>query len=145
MTFSPADHTAMRDALALATQAVGLSEPNPRVGCVITSADGRVLGRGHTQQAGGPHAEVMALRDAAERGHEVRGATAYVTLEPCSHHGRTPPCCDALIAAGLVRVVAAVQDPNPLVAGEGATRLRAAGISVNPSARVKSEPLLQLK
>lgn len=131
MTFSPTDHTAMRDALALAAQAVGLSEPNPRVGCVITSADGRVLGQGHTQQAGGPHAEVMALRDAVERGHEVRGATAYVTLEPCSHHGRTPPCCDALIAAGLARVVAAIQDPNPLVAGEGAARLRAAGITVD--------------
>ncbi len=131
MTFSPADHTAMRDALALAAQAVGLSEPNPRVGCVITRADGRLLGQGHTQQAGGPHAEVMALRDAFERGHEVRGATAYVTLEPCSHHGRTPPCCDALIAAGLARVVAAGQDPNPLVAGEGAARLRAAGIAVD--------------
>ncbi|HET7794351.1 MAG TPA: bifunctional diaminohydroxyphosphoribosylaminopyrimidine deaminase/5-amino-6-(5-phosphoribosylamino)uracil reductase RibD, partial [Rhizobacter sp.] len=105
----------MRDALALAAQAIGLSEPNPRVGCVITAADVRVIGRGHTQQAGGPHADVMALRDAAQRGHEVRGATAYVTLEPCSHHGRTPPCCDALIAAGLARVVAAGQDPNPLV------------------------------
>ncbi|HET7865074.1 MAG TPA: bifunctional diaminohydroxyphosphoribosylaminopyrimidine deaminase/5-amino-6-(5-phosphoribosylamino)uracil reductase RibD [Burkholderiaceae bacterium] len=118
----------MRDALALAAQAIGLSEPNPRVGCVITAADGRVIGRGHTQQAGGPHAEVMALRDAAQQGHEVRGATAYVTLEPCSHHGRTPPCCDALIAAGLARVVAAGQDPNPLVAGQGTARLRAAGV-----------------
>ncbi|HEX3141742.1 MAG TPA: bifunctional diaminohydroxyphosphoribosylaminopyrimidine deaminase/5-amino-6-(5-phosphoribosylamino)uracil reductase RibD [Rhizobacter sp.] len=120
----------MRDALALAAHAIGLSEPNPRVGCVITAADGRVIGRGHTQQAGGPHAEVMALRDAAQHGHEVRGATAYVSLEPCSHHGRTPPCCDALIAAGLARVVAATRDPNPLVAGQGAARLRAAGIDV---------------
>lgn len=127
---SPADPAAMREALVLAALAIGLSEPNPRVGCVITASDGRVIGRGHTQQAGGPHAEVMALRDAAERGHSVRGAIAYVTLEPCSHHGRTPPCCDALIAAGLARVVAAVQDPNPLVAGQGTARLRAAGITV---------------
>ncbi|MBL0730494.1 bifunctional diaminohydroxyphosphoribosylaminopyrimidine deaminase/5-amino-6-(5-phosphoribosylamino)uracil reductase RibD [Piscinibacter sp. HJYY11] len=120
----------MREALALAAQAIGLSEPNPRVGCVITSADGQVLGRGFTQEAGGPHAEVMALRDAAAKGHDMRGATAYVTLEPCSHHGRTPPCCDALIAAGLGRVVAASQDPNPLVAGKGSVKLRAAGIAV---------------
>ena len=125
----PTDPAFMRDALGLAAQAIGLSEPNPRVGCVITASDGNVLGRGHTQQAGGPHAEVMALRDAAERGHEVRGATAYVTLEPCSHHGRTPPCCDALINAGLARVVVAAQDPNPLVAGQGMARLRAAGIA----------------
>jgi diaminohydroxyphosphoribosylaminopyrimidine deaminase/5-amino-6-(5-phosphoribosylamino)uracil reductase len=120
----------MRDALALAEQAVALSEPNPRVGCVIVSADGRVIGRGHTQQAGGPHAEVMALRDAAEHGETVRGATVLVTLEPCAHHGRTPPCCDALVAAGVARVVMAVEDPNPLVAGAGAARLRAAGIEV---------------
>lgn len=130
MNTSPADLAAMHDALALAAQAIGLSDPNPRVGCVITASDGRVLGRGHTQEAGGPHAEVVALRDAAERGHDVRGATAYVSLEPCSHHGRTPPCCDALIAAGLARVLAATQDPNPLVAGQGAARLRAAGIAV---------------
>ncbi|MCR5883353.1 bifunctional diaminohydroxyphosphoribosylaminopyrimidine deaminase/5-amino-6-(5-phosphoribosylamino)uracil reductase RibD [Rhizobacter sp. J219] len=127
---SPADEAFMREALALAAQAIGLSEPNPRVGCVITDSAGRVLGRGFTQEAGGPHAEVMALRDAAALGHDVQGATAYVTLEPCSHHGRTPPCCDALIAARLGRVVAAAQDPNPLVAGNGSARLRAAGISV---------------
>ncbi|MDN3920555.1 bifunctional diaminohydroxyphosphoribosylaminopyrimidine deaminase/5-amino-6-(5-phosphoribosylamino)uracil reductase RibD [Roseateles violae] len=120
---------AMRQALALAEQAIGLSDPNPRVGCLIVAADGRVLGAGHTQAAGQAHAEVMALRDAAARGADVRGATAYVTLEPCSHHGRTPPCCDALIAAGLGRVVAAVGDPNPLVAGQGMARLRAAGIA----------------
>jgi len=120
----------MHEALALAHGAIGLSEPNPRVGCVITAADGRVLGRGHTQQAGGAHAEVMALRDAHSRGESVRGATAWVTLEPCSHFGRTPPCCNALIDAGLVRVEMAVQDPNPLVAGQGAARLRAAGIEV---------------
>ncbi|CAN5747959.1 bifunctional diaminohydroxyphosphoribosylaminopyrimidine deaminase/5-amino-6-(5-phosphoribosylamino)uracil reductase RibD [soil metagenome] len=131
MHFSDPDTAAMREALALAEQAIGLTEPNPRVGCVITAADGRTLGRGHTQEAGGPHAEVMALRDAEARGESVRGATAYVTLEPCSHHGRTPPCCDALIAAGLGRVVMALQDPNPLVAGQGAGRLRAAGIGVD--------------
>lgn len=121
----------MAQALALAERAVGLTEPNPRVGCVITDARGRVLGQGHTQQAGGPHAEVMALRDAAERGEDVRGATAYVTLEPCSHHGRTPPCCDALVAAGLARVVAAIEDPNLQVAGRGFARLRAAGVQVD--------------
>ncbi|MEY4564837.1 MAG: hypothetical protein RLZZ618_4114 [Pseudomonadota bacterium] len=121
----------MHEALALAHQAIGLSDPNPRVGCVIADAHGRVLGRGHTQEAGGPHAEVMALRDAASRGENVRGATAFVTLEPCSHHGRTPPCCDALVAAGLARVVAAIEDPNTLVAGQGFARLRAAGLSVD--------------
>jgi diaminohydroxyphosphoribosylaminopyrimidine deaminase/5-amino-6-(5-phosphoribosylamino)uracil reductase len=120
----------MHEALALAQHAVGLSDPNPRVGCVIMSADGLVIGRGHTQQAGGPHAEVMALRDAAARSETVEGATAYVTLEPCSHHGRTPPCCDALIAARIGRVVISIQDPNPLVAGQGAAKLRAAGIEV---------------
>ena len=120
----------MREALALAAKGFALTEPNPRVGCVITSPDGHVLGRGHTQQAGGPHAEVMALRDAAEHKHDVRGATAYVTLEPCAHHGRTPPCCDALVAAGLGRVVSAMQDPFPQVAGEGLKRLKAAGIDV---------------
>ncbi len=120
----------MAEALALAQQSIALSEPNPRVGCVIVSLDGQVIGRGHTQQAGGPHAEVMALRDAADHGHSVRGATVVVTLEPCAHHGRTPPCCDALVQAGVGRVVMAIEDPNPLVAGLGAARLRAAGIEV---------------
>jgi diaminohydroxyphosphoribosylaminopyrimidine deaminase/5-amino-6-(5-phosphoribosylamino)uracil reductase len=120
----------MHEALELAALAIGLSEPNPRVGCVITAPDGRVLGRGHTQQAGGAHAEVMALRDAQARGESVRGATVHVSLEPCSHHGRTPPCCDALIGAGVSRVVIAVGDPNPLVAGQGTAKLRAAGIEV---------------
>lgn len=121
----------MQEALALAARAIGLSEPNPRVGCVLVSADGtRVLGRGHTQPAGEAHAEVMALRDAAARGESVRGATAYVTLEPCAHHGRTGPCCDALAAAGIGRVVASLTDPNPLVAGQGFERLRAAGVAV---------------
>lgn len=120
----------MARALALAERAVGLSEPNPRVGCVLTDATGRRIGEGHTQAAGGPHAEVMALRDAAAHGGSVRGATAWVTLEPCAHHGRTPPCCDALVAAGVARVVVALEDPNPLVNGQGLARLRAAGVQV---------------
>ncbi|MDT8998726.1 bifunctional diaminohydroxyphosphoribosylaminopyrimidine deaminase/5-amino-6-(5-phosphoribosylamino)uracil reductase RibD [Paucibacter sp. APW11] len=119
----------MHQTLALAAQAVGLSDPNPRVGCLLISAQGELLGQGHTQAAGQAHAEVMALRDAAGRGHDVRGAVAYVSLEPCAHHGRTPPCCDALIAAGVSRVVAALEDPNPLVAGQGLARLRTAGIA----------------
>ncbi|MFZ2990793.1 bifunctional diaminohydroxyphosphoribosylaminopyrimidine deaminase/5-amino-6-(5-phosphoribosylamino)uracil reductase RibD [Ideonella sp.] len=135
----------MARALALAQGAVGLTEPNPRVGCVITSADGsRWLGQGHTQAAGQAHAEVMALRDAAARGQSVRGATAWVTLEPCSHHGRTPPCCDALIDAGMARVVVAAGDPNPRVNGQGVARLRAAGIVVDfadPAAEQASRAL----
>ncbi|PWW45913.1 bifunctional diaminohydroxyphosphoribosylaminopyrimidine deaminase/5-amino-6-(5-phosphoribosylamino)uracil reductase RibD [Melaminivora alkalimesophila] len=121
----------INEALGLAAQALFISSPNPRVGCVITGPDNRrILGQGFTQQAGGPHAEVMALRDAAARGHDVRGATAYVTLEPCAHRGRTGPCCDALIEAGITRVVASLADPNPLVAGQGFARLRAAGVQV---------------
>jgi diaminohydroxyphosphoribosylaminopyrimidine deaminase/5-amino-6-(5-phosphoribosylamino)uracil reductase len=119
----------MQQALELARLSVGLSEPNPRVGCVITRRD-RILGVGHTQRAGDAHAEIMALRQAASRGEDVRGATVWVTLEPCAHHGRTPPCCDALAAAGVGKVVASVLDPNPLVAGQGFARLRAAGIDV---------------
>ncbi|MDR7332524.1 bifunctional diaminohydroxyphosphoribosylaminopyrimidine deaminase/5-amino-6-(5-phosphoribosylamino)uracil reductase RibD [Roseateles asaccharophilus] len=127
---SPDIQAALRQALQLAERAVGLTDPNPRVGCVLLAADGRPLGMGHTQAAGQAHAEVMALRDAAAQGHDVRGATAIVTLEPCSHHGRTPPCCDALIQAGVARVVVAVEDPNPQVAGQGIDRLRAAGVEV---------------
>ena len=118
----------MQRALALAGQALWLTSPNPRVGCVITADDGTVLGEGHTQRAGGPHAEVVALRDAAARGHSVQGATAWVTLEPCAHTGRTGPCCDALAAAGIGRVVSAMTDPNPKVAGQGMARLAAAGV-----------------
>lgn len=128
---SPSDQAFIDEALTLAAQALTRSNPNPRVGCVIVRGDGQVLGRGSTQQAGGPHAEIMALRDAAAAGHDVRGATAYVTLEPCAHQGRTGPCCDALIAAGIGRVVASLEDPNPLVAGEGLARLRAAGVAVD--------------
>lgn len=117
-------------ALDLARQVQSLVPPNPAVGCVITSAAGEVLGQGATQRTGGPHAEVMALRDAQSRGYSVVGATAWVTLEPCSHQGRTGPCCDALIAAGVGRVVAALEDPNPRVGGQGFARLRAAGIAV---------------
>ncbi|MDZ4398518.1 bifunctional diaminohydroxyphosphoribosylaminopyrimidine deaminase/5-amino-6-(5-phosphoribosylamino)uracil reductase RibD [Hydrogenophaga sp.] len=117
-------------ALEQACAALSLSNPNPRVGCTITAANGELLGQGHTQQAGGPHAEIMALRDARAKGHSLTGATVYVTLEPCSHHGRTPPCCDALVEAGIAKVVVATEDPNPLVAGRGLARLRAAGIEV---------------
>ena len=121
----------MQLALDQALLAVGVSEPNPRVGCVLTDATGREIGRGHTQPAGGAHAEVMALRDAQARGNPTSDATAYVTLEPCSHIGRTGPCCDALVAAGVRRVVASSADPNPLVAGRGFERLRAAGVAVD--------------
>lgn len=130
MPFSSADTAHMTQALALAEQALFITSPNPRVGCVMVGKDGTVLGQGHTQAAGQAHAEVMALRDAQTRGHSTQGATAYVTLEPCSHQGRTGPCCEALIAAGLARVVASAQDPNPLVAGQGLARLQAAGVQV---------------
>jgi diaminohydroxyphosphoribosylaminopyrimidine deaminase / 5-amino-6-(5-phosphoribosylamino)uracil reductase len=113
-----------------ATQGRSLPPPNPAVGCVLVSWSGEVIGAGRTQLAGGPHAEIMALRDAAAHGHATDGATAYVTLEPCSHHGRTGPCCDALITAGIRKVVASIADPNPLVSGQGFARLRAAGIEV---------------
>ena len=131
MTFSAHDATHMTSALALAREALFLTSPNPRVGCVIVGADGVALGSGHTQRAGEAHAEVMALRDAKAQNNNVKGATAYVTLEPCSHQGRTGPCCDALIHAGLARVAVAIQDPNPQVAGQGIDRLRAAGVQVD--------------
>lgn len=124
MAFSAADHRYMAFALRLARQGLNTTMPNPRVGCVIVRDD-QVVGEGWHQRAGEPHAEVHALREA---GHLARGATAYVTLEPCAHFGRTPPCADALIEAGLNRVVAAMADPNPLVAGKGLARLSAAGI-----------------
>ena len=127
----PDPHTPMHRALQLAQQGLWLTSPNPRVGCVITAADGTVLGEGHTQRAGGPHAEIMALRDAATRGHSVQGATAWVTLEPCAHQGRTGPCCDALATAGIGRVVAAMTDPNPKVSGQGMAHLSAAGVQTH--------------
>ncbi len=120
----------MHQALGLAARALFLSSPNPRVGCVIVSQGGEVLGQGFTQRAGEAHAEIMALRDAQAAGRDVRRATAYVTLEPCAHQGRTGPCCDALVQAGIARVVAPLADPNPLVAGQGFARLRAAGVEV---------------
>jgi len=124
----------MAQALALATSAIGSTEPNPRVGCVIGhsagASAGQVLGQGATQAAGGAHAEAMALRDAHAQGAELRGATAWVSLEPCSHHGRTPPCADALVQAGVSRVVVAVGDPFAQVAGRGIARLLAAGVEV---------------
>ena len=120
----------MAMALSQAQRSLYHTSPNPRVGCVLVAADGRLIGQGFTQQAGGPHAEVMALRDATAAGENPRGATAYVTLEPCAHQGRTGPCCDALVAAGVARVVASIADPNPLVGGRGFARLRAAGVEV---------------
>jgi diaminohydroxyphosphoribosylaminopyrimidine deaminase/5-amino-6-(5-phosphoribosylamino)uracil reductase len=116
----------MRHALALAERALGTTAPNPAVGCVIVK-DGRVVGRGRTQPGGRPHAEAVAL---AQAGDAARGATAYVTLEPCAHHGQTPPCAGALAAAGIARVVAAVQDPDPRVGGRGIAMLWDAGVQV---------------
>jgi diaminohydroxyphosphoribosylaminopyrimidine deaminase/5-amino-6-(5-phosphoribosylamino)uracil reductase len=124
--FAPSDSQWMAQALRLAERGLYSTSPNPRVGCVLVR-DGKSVGSGWHQRAGEPHAEVYALREA---GGAARGATAYVTLEPCSHHGRTPPCAEALIEAGMARVVVAVQDPNPEVAGAGIARLRAAGIAV---------------
>jgi len=119
----------MAEALRLARRGLYTTDPNPRVGCVL--ADGaNICGRGWHERAGGPHAEVAALQDARSAGTDSRGLTAYVTLEPCSHHGRTPPCADALVEAGLARVVYACADPNPRVDGGGGARLRAAGVVV---------------
>jgi len=128
MNFSPADHDFMARALSLAQRGLYTTTPNPRVGCVIVR-DGQVVGEGWHEKAGGAHAEVAALAQKVGAGGTAQGATVYVTLEPCNHFGRTPPCVDALIAAGVARVVAAMQDPNPLVAGQGLARLAAAGIA----------------
>src|SRR3984885_7058639 len=114
-------------ALALGRRGLGRTWPNPAVGAVIVK-DGAIVGRGWTQPGGRPHAEVEALR---RSGEAARGATLYVTLEPCSHYGKSPPCADAIVAAGLARVVSAIEDPNPEVAGQGHARLRAAGIVVD--------------
>ena len=123
---SAADHAHMARALRLAERGLYTTQPNPRVGCVIAHGE-QIVGAGWHQRAGEPHAEVFALREAGAR---ARGATAYVTLEPCAHFGRTPPCADALIAAGVARVVAACEDPNPKVASGGFAKLRDAGIAV---------------
>jgi diaminohydroxyphosphoribosylaminopyrimidine deaminase / 5-amino-6-(5-phosphoribosylamino)uracil reductase len=125
MSFSAVDHGMMARALQLAERGLWTTSPNPGVGCVLVR-DGEIVGEGWHERAGAPHAEVNALRAAGDR---ARGATAYVTLEPCSHHGRTPPCAEALIEAGVSRVVAAMTDPNPLVAGKGLAMLQAAGIA----------------
>lgn len=120
----------MKACLAQALLARPFSAPNPAVGAIVVDDTGRILGVGHTQRPGEPHAEVMALRNAQAQGHEVRGSTIYVSLEPCSHQGRTGPCTDALIRTGIKKVVASMVDPNPLVSGQGFAQLRAAGIDV---------------
>lgn len=119
----------MRAALALARRSLGRTWPNPAVGCVIVRDD-HVIARGRTREGGRPHAEADAIAQAAKAGLSLKGATAYVTLEPCSHHGRTPPCADALVAAGVSRVVSALEDPDPRVKGQGHARLKAAGLAV---------------
>ncbi len=126
MSWTADDHRHMAQALRLAARGLYTTEPNPRVGCVVVRG-GEVVGEGFHARAGEPHAERLAL---AAAGGAARGATAYVTLEPCCHHGRTPPCTDALIAAGVAEVVSAMQDPNPKVAGQGHALLEAAGIAV---------------
>lgn len=140
LPLAPADLAHLEAAITLAHASIGLSDPNPRVGCVLLNAAGQQVGQGHTQQAGGPHAEVMALRAAEAVGQSLAGGTAYVSLEPCAHHGRTPPCADALVAAGLRRVVVATLDPFPQVAGKGMARLQAAGLQVDlaPSGPVQA-------
>ncbi|WP_322015502.1 bifunctional diaminohydroxyphosphoribosylaminopyrimidine deaminase/5-amino-6-(5-phosphoribosylamino)uracil reductase RibD [Paraburkholderia sp. J12] len=127
--FSQTDFLHMERALALAARGLYTTDPNPRVGCVLVK-DGEIIGEGHTQPAGQDHAEIQAMKNARARGNDLRGATAYVTLEPCSHFGRTPPCANALIEAKVARVIAAMEDPNPLVSGRGLGILRDAGIDV---------------
>ncbi|MFN3524986.1 MAG: bifunctional diaminohydroxyphosphoribosylaminopyrimidine deaminase/5-amino-6-(5-phosphoribosylamino)uracil reductase RibD [Paracoccus sp. (in: a-proteobacteria)] len=139
MTPQPEDARHMRHALRLAARGLGNVWPNPAVGCVLLR-DGRVVGRGWTQPGGRPHAERMALDMA---GAAARGATAYVTLEPCAHHGRTPPCAEALVAAGVMRVVSALTDPDPRVSGSGHAILRAAGIAVTEGVLEAEAAVLQ--
>ena len=137
----------MFQALALAERGRGFVEPNPMVGCVLVK-DGREIGRGNHERFGGPHAEVLALEDARRRGESATGATAYVTLEPCSHHGKTPPCADALVEAQIARAVVAMIDPHRRVAGRGVERLREAGVEVTlgvceDHARRLNEPFIK--
>ena len=129
-SMAPGDAAPMRRALALARRAMGDTVPNPLVGAVLVR-DGRVVGEGWHRRAGQPHAEVEAIRDAAARGEDARGATLYVTLEPCCTHGRTPPCTEAILRAGIRRVVVAATDPNPAHAGRGLDLLRQAGVAVD--------------
>ena len=138
--FSASDYAYMAQALRLAHQGLYSTSPNPRVGCVLVR-DGRVVGDGWHERAGAPHAEINALTAA---GDAARGATAYVTLEPCSHHGRTPPCTDALIKAGIARLVAAMEDPNPLVSGGGCAKLQAAGVEVQTGLMVSEARTLNI-
>ena len=128
--YSAVDHQFMSEALAEAQKALYLSNPNPRVGCVIVK-DGEIIGRGFTQKVGEAHAEIQALADAKSKGKDTVGSIVYVTLEPCSHTGKTPPCVDALIAAKPAKVIAAMKDPNPLVAGKGLESLKVAGVEVH--------------
>ena len=139
----------MLRALELAVAGRGRVEPNPMVGCVIVDANQRIVGVGHHEEFGGPHAEVMALRAAASAGYDVRGATMYVTLEPCCHHGKTPPCAEAVVEAGIGRVIIAMRDPFPKVDGGGVRRLTEAGIEVRiglfeEEARAVNAPYLML-
>ncbi len=127
--FDALDHAFMARALALAAHGLATTQPNPRVGCVL-ARDDQILAEGWHEHAGGPHAEAVALANLPSASNAV-SATAYISLEPCNHHGRTPPCTEALIEAGVTRVVYAVDDPNPLVNGGGARRLRAAGVQVH--------------
>ncbi len=134
------DESAMNRALEIAQRGIGFVEPNPAVGAVVVSAESRWIAEGFHSEFGGPHAEVVALQEAGE---QARGATIYVTLEPCSHHGKTPPCADALITAGISRAVVATQDPANHVAGRGIARLRAAGIQVDiGTCRQQAEELI---
>lgn len=141
--FSNSDTVFMDRALQLAERGMYTATPNPRVGCVIVK-DGRIIGEGWHEKAGEPHAEVMALRSSVGAGSTPSNATAYVTLEPCSHFGRTPPCADALIAGAVSRVVVAMKDPNPLVAGSGIEKLRAAGIEVDCGLRAEQATELNI-
>src|SRR6185503_8213252 len=128
-------------ALGLAARSLGLVAPNPAVGCVIVAKTGEIAGRGWTQPGGRPHAETVAL---AQAGAAAQGSTAYVTLEPCSHHGHTPPCADALIAAGVARVVAAIVDPDERVCGAGLAKLRASGVAVTEGVCAADARMLNL-
>lgn len=140
MNFSRFDHHCMGEALRLARKGLNTTHPNPRVGCVIAVNNG-IIGRGFHERAGGPHAEIHALQ---EVGDKARGATMYVTLEPCSHHGRTPPCAEALVRAGVARVVFAAEDPNPEVAGQGVNMLREAGLEVQGGLMARQSEELNL-